>query len=105
MIQHSKSCRDKWSMEIQVCTCGAGKANRELKAVDAKNLDLNVQVERLRTLLRETYRFIDSYVYYSQPAPDMGPEPSDQFSHEAPEALRAIQAALGQSHDEILKNI
>ena len=60
---------------------------------------------RLRTLdeaLRMAYRFVGGNISYSQPASDMGPEPSDRFSYDAGPVLAFIQTALGQSHDEIM---
>lgn len=40
-IRHKQYCIDKWSMEIQVCTCGAAWAQRQLDAKDAEIKRLN----------------------------------------------------------------
>ena len=34
MIRHTQACINKWSMEIQICTCGAAAANRQLADKD-----------------------------------------------------------------------
>lgn len=46
MIPHTDACRDRWSMEIQICTCGAERANRELRAKDE-------EIKRLKRELDE----------------------------------------------------
>lgn len=60
------------------------------------------EIKRLRNALASAYQFIDGNVHYSQPAYDMGPEPSDQFSYEAGPVCTMIQRILGLGHDEIL---
>lgn len=44
MMHHSQACQNQWSMEIQVCICGAANANRELKARDAEIARLKAEL-------------------------------------------------------------
>ena len=51
-----------------------------------------VMVER--EVLADALAFLESEMHWSQPAPDMGEEPSDQFTYDAIPVAMALRAAL-----------
>lgn len=53
-----------------------------------------------REVLVETLAFIESEMHWSQPAPDMGEEPSNQFTYDAIPVAMALREALSSSDPE-----
>lgn len=53
-----------------------------------------------REVLAETLAFIESEMHWSQPAPDMGEEPSNQFTYDAIPVAMALREALSSSDPE-----
>lgn len=58
---------------------------------EGRSSDL-VMVER--EVLADALAFLESEMHWSQPAPDMGEEPSDQFTYDAIPVAMALRAAL-----------
>jgi hypothetical protein len=53
MIRHTKACQDQWSMEIQVCVCGASDANREIATKDAEIRRLRAENAKMREAISD----------------------------------------------------
>lgn len=61
------------------------------------NAHLLVAAPDLLAAVQSALSFIESEMHYSQPAPDMGEEPSDQFTYDAIPVAMELQAALAKA--------
>lgn len=60
------------------------------------------ELEALRSLAKDCYRFLHSYYTEGQPSYDQPPEPADEMSHNMVPLFVAIQHATGENHDQIV---